>query len=623
MVRKFIAGVMASGLALALSACVLVDKYSDRAVEYNRQAEQAQEQDLLLNVVRAMDRRPMQFTSLQTVTGQATASGSGSISFPFGHRPNASAQRIASFTDSFSGGPIFVVAVLDTQEFYQGLMKPIPGQYIDLYLEARYPPEEVLDLTIHQIEIKNCGNPDRLAPGIVFENYPSDDFKYNLFQTLLEHFLIEHGLKTEKVEARTAMGPPLTEYDLMTHADVIARAVSANLKVVKYTAPDPAPAGSSDEPSAAGCKPPAEKAGDKNPKGQTQSTDKAVQDNTAQDKAAQDKAAQEKAAQEKEAQDKAAHNKGDKYQIVKAENVYRFCFSKSPVDEADKSTPDNKDRGRCGAMNEKSASTPQGQEALGGISTNLKDIEHLLDQLAKAVDDTCAELKLSAKDHSSVATDKLYSDNCEHTPKLSKDLIEIYNPKQIKGECTAYVDYLFDAVKKPNQAKEEEKRVAAQDKKSISTPCYNYAVQLWHEVVTSQSVGNISFSIKFYDRSTESLLYYLGELARRQLHPDNGWPARTIVVQAADQPRDDVHCLSYIDVNSVNNDCIPLFRLNTGIEGEGFLSVNYDGTTYSIPSGNIAGLSYPALEIAKQLFALNLSAKDLPATTTLSVISSP
>ena len=52
-------------VCVGLPACAVVDEYSGRAVVYNLQAEQAQEQALLLNVVRASVRRPMQFTGLQ------------------------------------------------------------------------------------------------------------------------------------------------------------------------------------------------------------------------------------------------------------------------------------------------------------------------------------------------------------------------------------------------------------------------------------------------------------------------------------------------------------------------------------------------------------------------------
>ena len=42
---------------LPLAGCAIVDKYSDRAVEYNLQAEKTQQQNLLLNIIRASDGR--------------------------------------------------------------------------------------------------------------------------------------------------------------------------------------------------------------------------------------------------------------------------------------------------------------------------------------------------------------------------------------------------------------------------------------------------------------------------------------------------------------------------------------------------------------------------------------
>ena len=63
-------GVLAAAIAsLALAGCAIVDKYSDRAVEYNLQAEKTQQQNLLLNIIRASLRRPMQFTGLTSITG--------------------------------------------------------------------------------------------------------------------------------------------------------------------------------------------------------------------------------------------------------------------------------------------------------------------------------------------------------------------------------------------------------------------------------------------------------------------------------------------------------------------------------------------------------------------------
>src|SRR5437764_13477584 len=77
--------ILYSFLAL-LSAYTAVDEYADRALTYNLEAEQAQARHLLLNVVRASLRRPMQFSTIQSVQGTSSAKGSAALTVPFGHR---------------------------------------------------------------------------------------------------------------------------------------------------------------------------------------------------------------------------------------------------------------------------------------------------------------------------------------------------------------------------------------------------------------------------------------------------------------------------------------------------------------------------------------------------------
>src|SRR5262249_43369313 len=146
--KKF-AALPVLGGALMAAGCAIVDQYSDRAVVYNVQAEQAQNQELLFNIVRAYLRRPMQFTTVSSIVGTANATAGTQYPLPTNvpFRPATNASSIGAFpplptlnlTGSVSGGPAFSVPVLDTQEFYQGIMKPIPGQMYDLYIQAGYP----------------------------------------------------------------------------------------------------------------------------------------------------------------------------------------------------------------------------------------------------------------------------------------------------------------------------------------------------------------------------------------------------------------------------------------------------------------------------------------------------
>ena len=74
---------LVSAAALSLAGCSFdtVDSFSTRAISYNLEAEQSQDSQMLLNIARGSMRRPPQFTGLQTVTGTASLSGSGQVSF--------------------------------------------------------------------------------------------------------------------------------------------------------------------------------------------------------------------------------------------------------------------------------------------------------------------------------------------------------------------------------------------------------------------------------------------------------------------------------------------------------------------------------------------------------------
>lgn len=99
-------------------SCAIVDQYSYRAIGYNLEAEQAQLQALLLNIIRGSQRRPMQFTSVQSITGFASSSSTAGLSFPLGPHQSQLSLTTGTLNTTISAGPSFIVPVLDTQEFY-------------------------------------------------------------------------------------------------------------------------------------------------------------------------------------------------------------------------------------------------------------------------------------------------------------------------------------------------------------------------------------------------------------------------------------------------------------------------------------------------------------------------
>jgi hypothetical protein len=203
--------------------CAVVDQYSGRAIVYNLEAEQAQEEALLLNIVRAYLHRPMQFTTVSSITGVANVSGGAQYTLPTNvpfRPPVQGATGIAAFpalptwqfNGSVSGGPAFTIPVLDTQEFYDGILKAIPGQLWDLYLQANYPADLLFNLFVMKVVMhkngKECQPYDHTSKcEFVFENYVGNDAQIDTFQALGD-YLLWLGLTTERPKPITVpVGP--------------------------------------------------------------------------------------------------------------------------------------------------------------------------------------------------------------------------------------------------------------------------------------------------------------------------------------------------------------------------------------------------------------------------------
>src|SRR6266850_1441639 len=194
-----------------LFGCTIVDNYSWRAVDYNKEAEQAQEEVLLLNIVRASLRRPMQFTSLTSITGNASMTGSlnagaaGTRQTPYislfplssagqgvlSQSTNSAISRLGVQTLSgnvaMTGGATFTVPVLDTQEFYQGILTPIPLQAFDYYLQQGFPPQVLFDLFVLKIEVTRLD--DGSCRKFTFQNSVRDDLQFGQFQAFIDYLI--------------------------------------------------------------------------------------------------------------------------------------------------------------------------------------------------------------------------------------------------------------------------------------------------------------------------------------------------------------------------------------------------------------------------------------------------
>jgi len=539
-------------LAQGLCACAVIDNYSGRAVDYNREAEQAQEQVLLLNIVRASLRRPMQFTSLQSITGSANvnASVTGGATdvrqtpflsrFPSALPPNSfqigtALSRIgtatASGNASMGGSATFTVPVLDTQEFYQGLLAPIPLQVIDYYLQQGFPPQLLAALFVLKVEITRLD--DGSCRRFTFNNSVRDDLQFGQFEAFSD-YLIGSGLTAERITSSTPYGPPIP------HPGGGPATAEETAKVVEAYS----------KASSAGL-------------------------------------------------DIRQERRGDNvtYRLQKKSSTLRLCFAHPGGAAADWLARPNSPM-FCGQFN-------QGR------------------QLARA-EGAPAGTNECVPRSARVAGRAAASDNDDDDdPRgVHANGISEFRGIRLAPEFLERIDRL--------------QRAALAARPDLPAEAL-FPVRAF-------AGGLVSF--RFYTRSTEGILYYLGEITRRRLFTEFGDRSRTIQIKtglrygtfpatdcndfennAGWQEKSDLVYLSRRRPSIMPRGryyCENLFVLDNvdTLGADNIIAVSYDGMRLGIPRDpNARGRTTQVLELVKQLLALNTSAKTLPATGVISVVS--
>lgn len=190
-----------AGLILSMCACLTGCNFSGRigsdAVSYNQAVERVGNELLLLNIVRAMHRRPMYFTGLSQIRGSFSHSTNGSIGL----------TRQSEMRDrwTYGGGtdvtskPSFDVAVLDSERFMRGITKPVTPRLFEYYWSQGWPKAMLLHLFVRTIE----------SNGRVLVNRPGDptfaDFQREVHGWLEDDVHLVATLDWE------AIGPPFLE----------------------------------------------------------------------------------------------------------------------------------------------------------------------------------------------------------------------------------------------------------------------------------------------------------------------------------------------------------------------------------------------------------------------------
>jgi hypothetical protein len=198
-----------------MSSCSIADRFADHSLEYNLQAETMKNQNLLNNIIRSAYRKPLQFTEISVITGQVSVSGTAAFALPFA---GPHSNFIFSPNVTLSDSPIWTISVLNTQEFYNGILGPIKPETISYYLSETFPSRVLLTLLISEIE----------AGGVVYSNNPTN---YWHFYPELERLILQ-GLTVKPISETKVLGPPLTAQEVQKMD--IAKLDAQHITVVQH-----------------------------------------------------------------------------------------------------------------------------------------------------------------------------------------------------------------------------------------------------------------------------------------------------------------------------------------------------------------------------------------------------
>lgn len=145
--RKLLATIALGASSLVLGACSHAGSIGAMSTDFNGAIHRARSEQVLLNVVRASAREPLQFTAV----GEITASVNRSIGID-----TVAAGLLGGGRNAFTSGvnlnigtsPLVRIAPLSSREFTDGFLRPITPEALHLFISQGWDGEFLLPLVV-------------------------------------------------------------------------------------------------------------------------------------------------------------------------------------------------------------------------------------------------------------------------------------------------------------------------------------------------------------------------------------------------------------------------------------------------------------------------------------------
>jgi len=211
-------------LLFALAGCTFSrDQLPKLVGNYNGSIEQLVEEAILTNIVRASDNAPLGFTQLTVIRGSGSTTtqiGIPSITIGGPQAPgSANLYRIGPNGAGGSANTNFDLAVLDTKEFWLGVLTPLSADTLTFFIRQGIPREILFDLYVQRVELSTPGKPT-----ITEVNDPLDPHFAAFTSDLRDSLAL--GLTAETATRSFDVGPPLAANQAPSLKDVLEAAKS-------------------------------------------------------------------------------------------------------------------------------------------------------------------------------------------------------------------------------------------------------------------------------------------------------------------------------------------------------------------------------------------------------------
>lgn len=169
----------AAGLASMTMACAAIDSVGLRGGAMDESVTQYRNEETLRNIVRGSKEEPLNFSAISSVTGHNTVTlGAPAVTWNApSHVPSEAVGSTTANTAAYNFSNDFNWNQIDDNATTSALLTPLDAATMAIFFEYGYPPELLLLLFIHHIQIKenvtgkNGGPP---TPGKVIYTYYSN-----------------------------------------------------------------------------------------------------------------------------------------------------------------------------------------------------------------------------------------------------------------------------------------------------------------------------------------------------------------------------------------------------------------------------------------------------------------